>query len=151
MDSILQCFHYRNKIDHVQSRLTPECSDANTCRAAKTQNKRYVAVAPQLKGVSCCVFSQQEHLSRLQQLSFCPSCDAHLPRLVPEPMYAAPLQIDRVRRPRFCEVISEPRGRRAQMAALKHIVLMWKHESCAGSSASSSLASICPKKSWHGA
>ncbi len=62
--------------------------DANTCRAAKTQNKRYVAVAFQLKGVSCCVFSQQEHLSRLQQLSFCPSCDAHLPRLVPEPMYA---------------------------------------------------------------
>ena len=60
----------------------------NTCQSAKTQNKRYVAVAPQLKGVSCCVFSQQEHLSRLQQLSFCPSCDTHLPRLVPEPMYA---------------------------------------------------------------
>ena len=27
------------KIDHVHRRLTPECSDANTCRAAKTQDK----------------------------------------------------------------------------------------------------------------
>ena len=46
------------------------------------------ALFVQLKGVSCCVFSEQEHRSRLQLLSFYPSCDADLPRLVLQPTYA---------------------------------------------------------------
>jgi hypothetical protein len=37
MDSILQCFVYN--IDPVHSRLTFECSDANTRRSVKTQHQ----------------------------------------------------------------------------------------------------------------